>query len=43
MPMFIVFVLSKINYDKEPPENIRGEWKLINQRDRASHRRRDEH
>lgn len=29
--MFIVFVLSKTNCDKEPPENTRGEWKLMNQ------------
>lgn len=31
MSMFIVLVLSKTNCDKEPPENIRGEWKLMNQ------------
>lgn len=31
MSMFIVFVLSKTNCDKEPPENIRDEWKLMNQ------------
>lgn len=31
MSMFIVFALSKTNCDKEPPENIRGEGKLMNQ------------
>lgn len=30
MSMFIVFVLSKTSCDKEPPENIRSEWKLMN-------------
>ena len=29
--MFIVSVLSKTNCDKEPPENIRGEWELMHQ------------
>lgn len=31
MSMFIVFALSKTNCDKKPPENIRGEGKLMNQ------------